>query len=90
MIGPSAGPCCYEVGPDVAGRLDSSSVHRVDGKLFADLKAETNHRLTASGVRAVERIDDCTICGESRYFSHRRDGVRAGRMMGFIVIKGKA
>lgn len=88
-MGPSAGPCCYEVGDDVARLLHDGSVRHDNGRLFADLRAELCRRLVQAGVlpENIERFDDCTICNESRYFSHRRDGNNAGRMMGFIMLK---
>ena len=86
--GPSAGPCCYEIGGDVAERLQSASFTRRNGMLYADLRAELNHRLIDSGIKSrnIEISDNCTICNKSLYFSHRRDGDRSGRMMGYIVI----
>jgi polyphenol oxidase len=87
-LGPSAGPCCYEIGPEVAERLDPSSVVRRADILFADLRSETVLRLMRAGVPVsrIETSSDCTICGGSRYFSHRRDGDRSGRMTGFIMM----
>ena len=89
VLGPSAGPCCYEVGNDVARLLHDSSIHRHHDRIFADLKAELILRLLLAGIpaRNIERFDDCTICNESGYFSYRRDGNRAGRMMGFIMLR---
>ena len=90
-LGPSAGPCCYEIGGEVAGRLLPGSVVRRDGKIYADLRDEVRQRLVDSGLmlRSIETIPDCTICNESLYFSHRRDGVLSGRMMGYIMIREK-
>ena len=88
-IGPAAGPCCYEVGPEVAGLLDSSSVVGHDGVLHADLKNELRIRLLGAGLAsgAIETVPGCTICAPDLFFSHRRDGDRSGRQMGFIVLR---
>jgi len=88
-IGPAAGACCYEVGNDVAGLLDSSSVVERDGALHADLKNELRIRLLGAGLAsdAIETVPDCTICAPDLFFSHRRDGDRSGRQMGFIMIR---
>ncbi|MDP2982133.1 MAG: peptidoglycan editing factor PgeF [Candidatus Latescibacter sp.] len=88
-LGPSAGPCCYQVGEEVAARMAPSSIKNRNGKLYADLHEEIIHRLIYNGARRtnVESIPDCTICNNSLYFSHRRDGVNSGRMMGYIMLK---
>ncbi len=87
-LGPAAGACCYETGPEVAAKLKPASVVRRGGAWYADLKAELAARLRESGVQAcnIEINPDCTICN-TRYFSHRRQKGTAGRMMGFIVLK---
>jgi YfiH family protein len=43
-----------------------------------DLRAIAHQRLLAAGVADVRHVDACTIC-DTRYFSHRREGSRAGR-----------
>lgn len=77
VVGPCAGVCCYEVGPEVHGELPGS--HR-DGS-HIDLRAIAHERLLAAGVAQVSDVRACTICDE-RYFSHRREGSRAGRQAG--------
>jgi YfiH family protein len=86
-LGPSIGRCCYEIGSDVAACLRPESVHEVDGRLYGDLKAEVVSRFLTSGVNETRiHIDSsCTSCDAARFFSYRRDGVRTGRMAGFIM-----
>jgi YfiH family protein len=69
-VGPAIGPCCYEVGPEVADRFEAELVR--DGKL--DLWAAAERRLRAAGCVAVERLDLCTHCNPDLFFSYRRDG----------------
>jgi len=76
-IGPGAGVCCYEVGADVHRAFGGA--HR-DGDAI-DLRAIARERLHAAGVAQVRDVRACTICDE-RFFSHRRDGERAGRQAG--------
>ncbi len=79
VIGPGAGPCCYEVGEEVHAAFgDRSEInpHR-DGRNL-DLPGLARERLEAAGVAHVEDVGVCTICDE-RLFSHRREGLRAGR-----------
>jgi YfiH family protein len=81
MIGPGAGPCCYEVGEEVHTAFEGA--HRVGtppGRRI-DLKAIARDRLQAAGVSEVRDVAACTICDE-RFFSYRREGARAGRQGG--------
>jgi len=89
-MGPSAGPCCYRIGGDVARQLNSGSIINRNGNMFADLRAELSHRLINTGLKKnnLEIFDDCTICNESLYYSYRRDGLHSGRMLGFIMLSG--
>jgi polyphenol oxidase len=81
IIGPGAGPCCYEVGEEVHAAFHGT--HRAQSPLSRniDLKAIARDRLLAAGVSEVQDVAVCTICDE-RFFSHRREGARAGRQGG--------
>jgi YfiH family protein len=79
VIGPSIGPCCYEVGEEVAVPFrEAFGTDIVRGKNL-DLWTAAERALRAAGVDEVERMDICTACDPSRYFSHRRDQGRTGR-----------
>jgi purine-nucleoside/S-methyl-5'-thioadenosine phosphorylase / adenosine deaminase len=78
-VGPGAGPCCYEVGDDVAARLQArfgTDVVR-DGR--ADLWLCARRALEAAGAVDVAVAGECSICNPDRYFSHRRDRGITGR-----------
>jgi hypothetical protein len=77
VIGPGAGACCYEVGPEVHAAFGGE--HR-DGDRI-DLRAIARERLLAAGVAEVLDAAFCTIC-DGRFFSHRREGTRSGRQGG--------
>jgi purine-nucleoside/S-methyl-5'-thioadenosine phosphorylase / adenosine deaminase len=79
VIGPGIGPCCYEVGEDVAAPFrDRFGAEIVEnGKL--DLWRATEQALHAAGTEKVSRVDLCTACHPELFFSHRRDGGRTGR-----------
>jgi hypothetical protein len=79
IVGPAIGPCCYEVGPEVAELFDDDLVR--NRKL--DLWTAAERALHASGVARVERVDLCTRCHPQLFFSHRRDG-RARGVQGVI------
>jgi len=76
VIGPGAGPCCYEVGDEVHLALGGEARR---GPI--DLAATAERRLRAAGVAEVRSLGVCTIC-DARFFSHRREGERAGRQAG--------
>jgi YfiH family protein len=86
-IGPSIGPCCYEVGEEVATPFREAFGDDVvrDGKL--DLWTSAERALRAAGVEDVDRCDICTACNPDRFFSHRRDHGRTGRqgVIGYVV-----
>lgn len=81
-VGPCAGACCYEVGPEVHAALGRPGGER--GSI--DLRAIAHERLLAAGVQEVRHEAACTICDE-RFFSHRREGGRAGRQAGVAWLR---
>ena len=78
-IGPGIGPCCYEVGRDVAEPFEATFGPEVlaDGRL--DLWRATEVALERAGVAETERTDLCTFCNPQLFFSHRRDRGTTGR-----------
>lgn len=74
IVGPSVGPCCYEVGPEVAARFDADLT--TNGIL--DLWSAAERALRRAGVGEVERVDLCTRCNPELFFSHRRSGPARG------------
>ena len=86
-IGPAIGPCCYEVGEEVAAPFRErfgSDVMR-GGRL--DLWTSAERALRAAGVSRVDRFDRCTACEAEAFFSHRRDAGRTGRqgVIGYVA-----
>ena len=87
-IGPAIGPCCYEVGEDVAVQVESRSgaeaVVRGPGrKPHLDLPLAASRQLADLGVERVSTVERCVRC-DPAWWSYRRDGPRAGRNYGFI------
>jgi YfiH family protein len=78
-IGPGIGPCCYEVGEEVAKpfreRFGDDVVH---GRRL-DLWTSAERALRAAGIERIDRLDRCTACEPETFFSHRRDAGRTGR-----------
>lgn len=88
MIGPGIGPCCYEVGEEVAAPFRERFGEDVvrDGHL--DLWTSAERALRAAGVARVERLDRCTACEPETFFSHRRDNGRTGRQGVIACVAG--
>lgn len=68
-VGPGIGPCCFEVGGDVADRFPRSRARTSWGTVSVDLAGEVERRLDDLPVWIDPR---CTRCGGG--FSHRRTG----------------
>jgi YfiH family protein len=82
-VGPSVGPCCYEVGPEVSARFDAD----LTKDRILDLWTAAERALRRAGVRDVERADLCTRCNPELFFSHRRSGPKRGAqgLIGAVV-----
>lgn len=89
-VGPSIGPCCYEVSPDLADRFCEAlgpETVREGTPPRLDLWRANAAILRAEGVPAarIEVLARCTACERERFFSHRRDAGRTGRQVAFIA-----
>jgi polyphenol oxidase len=94
-VGPAIGPCCFEIGEEVAKKMSALSRQRnpglcyeKDGRWRADLW-ELNREILLQKGFVSENIDVlrvCTYCSP-RFFSYRRDGPRSGRQAGLIALK---
>jgi polyphenol oxidase len=85
-IGPGIGPCCYEVGEDVATPFRAAFGATILQENRLDLWSAAERALQAAGCEEVERTDLCTYCHPDRFFSHRRDHGRTGRqgVVGYV------
>ncbi|MES1210372.1 MAG: peptidoglycan editing factor PgeF [Pseudomonadota bacterium] len=101
-LGPAIGPCCFEVGLEVAEAVVSaipdarasgivlpSPRGRAD-KAHVDLHAANRLLLERAGVDpgAVDAVAACTHHDRERFFSFRRDGAATGQQMGVIRLAG--
>lgn len=77
-VGPAIGPCCYEVGPEVAEPFAAAFGPEVVKGGNVDLWISAERALRAAGVEHIERVDLCTACHPELFFSHRRDGKPRG------------
>jgi purine-nucleoside/S-methyl-5'-thioadenosine phosphorylase / adenosine deaminase len=86
-IGPGIGPCCYEVGDDIADAYRARFGREVVAGRNLDLWTAAERVLRETGVESVERLDLCTACDPHRFFSHRRDAGVTGRqgVIGYVA-----
>jgi YfiH family protein len=94
-IGPAIGPCCYEVGEEVAGPVvaRSSSAVRMQGsrgRPHLDLPLAAEIELARCGVGEIRRLGVCTFCHAGELESYRREGAGAGRNRSAIWLRARA
>jgi len=86
--GPAIGPCCYEVGDDVAGRFEDHGheVGRVAGRPVLDLSQINRSLLVKAGLNPenVQVRGPCTRCHADRFYSYRADCSETGRQLSWI------
>jgi len=95
-VGPAIGACCYAVGEEVRGQFAERFSYAgelfteapstgADGRAATHLDlAEANRRqLLAAGLgdASILRTHACTSCRTDRFFSHRAEHGRTGRLM---------
>jgi hypothetical protein len=80
VLGPAICGPCYEVSPDVYGRLTGRAV---DVPTALDLRALIAEQAAAAGIRDVRTDDRCTRCDNDVFFSHRAGD--AGRQVGVLL-----
>lgn len=90
-VGPSIGPCCYQVGPEVVAHVraglpdaEGALVQQVDGTFHFDLWETIRRQLQARGVQQIEVAALCTACHVDQFFSHRAERGQTGRFAALI------
>jgi YfiH family protein len=90
-IGPSIGPCCYQVGPEIRDEFpDRPDLFRQrGGATYLDLWAANRSQLLAAGLRpeAVGATELCTACDTRRFFSYRRQGTGCGLLATVAAVR---
>ena len=90
FISPCISLSKFEVGNEVAELFPDSYVdYKSYQKPHIDLKGFLISRLTGLGLlgQNIEAHEGCTMAEADNYYSYRREGEAAGRMMGIIRIK---
>lgn len=92
-LGPSIGPCCYEIGTDVSaplldrwGSMAEASLTTGGGKSYLDLRQLNRLILEKAGVAPgkLSEVGPCTSCAAGDFFSYRRERGETGRQISLI------
>jgi polyphenol oxidase len=84
-LGPAIGPCCYEVGHEVASHAATwpggAQWLRPGprGRPLLDLSAANEAILRRAGITRIEHADLCTACRTDLFFSYRAEPPVTGR-----------
>lgn len=96
-LGPAIGPCCYQIGAEVANPLKASlqnwerAIKVTEGSTYClDLWEANRQQLVEAGVRRIEISHVCTSCHTDEFFSHRAEKGRTGRFAAVAGIKRSA
>ena len=87
VLGPSIGPCCYEIREDVSTYFPDLFLRKKNREhSFLDLPGFVKEKLMSAGITADNIFMDgrCTFCSEEHFHSFRRDGDAAGRIICFL------
>ncbi|MBF8982229.1 peptidoglycan editing factor PgeF [Lutibacter sp. B2] len=94
-IGPSIGPCCYEVDGKVIDQFKETfedisdfTLLKDDGKYMLDLWKVNKMILVENGILEsnISMSNICTMCNSEKLFSYRKDKGTTGRMVGIIQL----
>lgn len=93
-MGPSIGPCCFEVDAELGDRfrreIPGASKHTRagrPGKVFIDLRAVARDQLERAGLAPanIASVGPCTRCASAQFFSRRAAaGKTTGLQMSFV------
>jgi YfiH family protein len=95
-IGPSIGPCCYEVDEPVIIPLRNRYSNwpevlreTTTGKGKLDLKQLIYRQIQASGIpeNQIGTVEYCTHCRADLFYSYRREGQVSGTMLSGIMLQ---
>ncbi|WP_187759814.1 peptidoglycan editing factor PgeF [Thiospirochaeta perfilievii] len=89
-IGPSIGPCCYNVSKDL---FESFKTKKMEGfvkknSYYLDLKLINKNQALSVGIPDdnIEIMDYCTSCNNNLFYSFRKEGESSGRFSCFLEI----
>lgn len=89
-IGPSIGPCCFEVEADTACQFDEKyCTPKTGGKFLVDLWRVNRDQLLAEGMlpENVDVAEVCTMCRADTFYSYRTHREHTGRQGALIMLQ---
>lgn len=93
-IGPSIGPCCYEVGDEVVAAVNDTFTRPAsllppgrNGRRHFDLWGANYQLLWDAGVRQIETAELCTSCHRAEFFSYRAQQGRTGHFGALMALR---
>ncbi len=95
-IGPCIGPCCLEVDEPVRAFYREAGLPWKDfssprgaGKWLLDLPGACTYSLELAGIcrKNIQKLNPCTCCQQSMFFSYRGESKTQGRQMNFIALR---
>ena len=92
VIGPSIHSCCFLVKEDVIKHFESEFYQKINSSHFSvDLQSWATSQLLELGARPdnILSVGDCTCCLGDKFYSYRRNGANAGRMIALIGLDNK-
>ena len=98
-VGPSIGPCCFEVDAPVYEEFAALSgihpeefiIHKDSGKYMIDLWEANRRIIMKAGVpeENIEVAQLCTECNAQWLWSHRANGAKRGGLAAMMCLKGE-
>ncbi|MFH1129044.1 MAG: peptidoglycan editing factor PgeF [Candidatus Omnitrophota bacterium] len=87
-FGPFLRRCCYQVGEEFKDYF-TGGLLKTNNHYYLDLAAVAKEQLLQKKVKKTNISDpgDCTFCNNDKYFSYRKEGSSAGRLMAVIMLK---
>lgn len=94
-VGPSIGPCCYEVGDEVTDAVRAAFDRPEEllptgqaGRRHFDLWAANRRLLAEAGVGQIEVAGLCTACQRDEFYSFRAEHGRTGHFGAVMALRG--
>lgn len=90
-LGPAISQKYYQVGKEVAVQFNKKYLSRSFFKRFLDIKKINHDFLIEFGI-PEEQIEISNLCSYEQidlFHSYRRDGIKSGRSLGIIALKGE-
>ena len=89
-VGPSIHQKNYEVGEEVAIKFESKYLLKIDNKIYLNVLRANVDQIKKFEI-PDEQIEISPLCSfeeKNLLHSYRRDGIKSGRSLGIIAIKG--